>query len=175
MRASRQAWDLAHAWASATSDLALTAKIELQLRQRVEQCVATLTSNYSGVPELLEGAMDYQYTSRLEDSAAKARVAAIRTQASKLGDDASARNRLGFAAEHYDVAGDDAKANAARERQKKLAMDKMQPSIDQMRKQGEQIQKEFSDPAKVQAMREQALAMQKSLQQQKQVNAAGCK
>jgi len=171
IKASRDALGLVRSWGSATNDLALSARIETQRKQRIEQRVATLTKNYSGAPKLLEDAMDYQSSALLEDSVAKVRIDAIKAQALRLGDEASARQRLMLAAEYYDVAGDDAKATAARDQQQKAAMTRMQPSIDQMKKQAEQMQKEFSDPAKIQAMREQALAMQKSLQQQKQAHA----
>jgi hypothetical protein len=171
IKASRDALGLVRSWSSATNDLALSARIETQRKQRIEQRVATLTKNYSGAPKLLEDAMDYQSSALLEDSVAKVRIDAIKAQALRLGDEASARQRLMLAAEYYDVAGDDAKATAARDQQQKAAMTRMQPSIDQMKKQAEQMQKEFSDPAKIQAMREQALAMQKSLQQQRQAHA----
>jgi predicted RNA-binding Zn ribbon-like protein len=52
-------------------------------------------------------------------------------------------------------------------------MAKMQPSIDQMQRQAAEIQKEFSDPAKVKAMQEQARALQRSLQEQQKAKAAG--
>ena len=50
-------------------------------------------------------------------------------------------------------------------------MTKMQPSIDAAQRHAEELKKEYSDPAKVQAMREQAEAMRKSMQQQQQSNA----
>ncbi len=43
----------------------------------------------------------------------------------------------------------------------------MQPSIDQARKQAEEIQKQFSDPAKVEEMKRQAAAAAKAIQEQK--------
>jgi hypothetical protein len=45
-------------------------------------------------------------------------------------------------------------------------MQKMQPSIDAARKQAEELQKQFGDPAQVAAMRAQAEATRKNLQQQ---------
>jgi hypothetical protein len=47
----------------------------------------------------------------------------------------------------------------------------MQPQIDSAQQQAAQMQREFSDPAKVEAMRQQALAMQKRLQEQQKTQA----
>ena len=65
----------------------------------------------------------------------------------------------------------DDKARASQELSQQAAMSKMQPSIDQMRKQAEEMQKAYSDPAKVEAMRQQALAAQKAIKAQQQANA----
>jgi hypothetical protein len=45
-------------------------------------------------------------------------------------------------------------------------MKKMQPAIDQARKQADAMQKELSDPAKVAEMQKQAEAARKALQEQ---------
>ena len=92
-------------------------------------------------------------------------------QAAKLGDEASAKQRFGLAADYYGVAREEQKAQAARDKQQKLAMARMQPSIDQMQKQAEQMRAQFSDPQKVKEMQEQARAMQKQLQARQQANA----
>lgn len=47
----------------------------------------------------------------------------------------------------------------------------MQLNIDDARRQAERVHKQFSDPAKAQAMREQAEAIRKSLQEQQQSSA----
>lgn len=171
LKTSRKALELVHSWSAATTDLALGEKLSAQRNQRLEQRVATLTKSYSGAPALLEAAITYQLAAHTEDAAKRARVAAIKSQASQLGDASNARQRHGLAAEYYSVAGEDAKAQAARDTQQKLAMNRMQPQIDQMKQQAEQLQKQFSDPAKVQALKDQALATQKRMQQQQQANA----
>lgn len=171
LKTSRKALDLVHSWSAATTDLALGEKLAAQRNQRLEQRVATLTKSYSGAPALLEAAIAYQLSVHAEDATKRARVAAIKAQASQLGDAANARQRHGLAAEYYSVAGEEAKAQAALDTQQQLAMNRMQPQIDQMKQQAEQLQKQFSDPAKVQAMKDQALATQKSMQQQRQTNA----
>jgi hypothetical protein len=71
-----------------------------------------------------------------------------------------------LASEYYDVAGNDAKAQAVRDLDKKNAMAKMQPSIDAMQRQAEQLRAQYSDPAKIKAMQEQAAALRASMQQQ---------
>jgi hypothetical protein len=172
LKGSLRALELARSWASATSDRALSEKIEAQRNQRLEQRAAILIKSYASAPDLLEAAISYRMAVHNENDGAKqASVATIKSQAEKLGDAANASQRYTLAAEYYGVAGQDAKAQAARDTQQKLAMTKMQPQIDQAQKHAEQLQREYSDPAKVQAMREQALAMQKSLQEQQKANA----
>jgi hypothetical protein len=172
LNASLNALELVQRWASATNDRAQSEKIEAQRNQRLEQRAATLTKSYASAPELLDTAISYRAAIRTENDGAKqASIAAIKSQADKLGDAANANRRYNLAAEYYGIAGQDAKAQAARDTQQKLAMAKMQPQIDQAQKQAEQLQREYSDPAKVQAMREQALAMQKSLQEQQKAKA----
>ncbi|MFL6575789.1 MAG: hypothetical protein ACJ8MR_04190 [Povalibacter sp.] len=172
LKGSLRALELVQTWATATNDRTLGEKIEAQRNQRLQQRATTLVKNYSGAPDLLEAAIDYQMAVRSENDAGKqTQVAAIKTQAGQLGDAANAKQRYELAVEYYDLADQDAKAQATRDTQQKLAMAKMQPQMDQAQKYADQLKKEYSDPAKVQAMREQALAMQKSLQEQQKANA----
>jgi hypothetical protein len=168
LKISRKALSLAQSWSRASNDLGWSKQADAQIRQRIEQRVATLTKSYAGAPDLLEAAIDYQFSVFDNEEGNKARVAAIKAQAGKLGDEANAKQRYGLAAEYYSLADQDAKAQAARDTQQKMAMSKMQPSIDQMQQQAAQWQKEFGDPAKVKAMQEQAAAMQESMRQQQQ-------
>jgi hypothetical protein len=170
LEASRDAFSLVQLWIGASSDRAWSDKTRAQRQQRLEQRVATLTKSHAGAPELLEAAIDYVHAMHLENS--DAQVAAIEAQAGKLGDEARAKHRPGLAAGYYDVARQEARAQAAQEESKQLAMAKMQPSIDQMQRQAAQLQKELSDPAKVKAMQEQARALQRSIQEQQKANAA---
>jgi hypothetical protein len=171
LKPSREALSLVQSWAGASIDRAWADATEARRAQRLAERVATLTKSYSGAPKLLDEALTYQLSINLDHNVNQAKVAAIRTQASKLGDDANAKQRLGLASEYYEVARQDAKAQAARDKQQQLAMARMQPSIDQMQKQAEAMRAQFSDPAKVKEMQEQARALQKSLQQQQQTNA----
>jgi hypothetical protein len=94
------------------------------------------------------------------------KLSAVRAQALKLADEANAKSRYTLAAAYYDVADARDKAEAVREHGRQVAMQKAQPSIDQMRKQAEAIQQQFSDPAKVAEMKKQAEAARKALQEQ---------
>jgi hypothetical protein len=170
LKQSRDALSLVHSWSVATRDDSLRNKLDAQRKERAEQRAAVLTQKYSGAPKLLEAAMDYYYAAA-DHEAAQATVAKVKAQAERLGDEANAKDRHALAAEYYSVAGNDAKAQAARDAQQRLAMAKMQPSIDAAQQQAEAMKKQFEDPAKVQAMREQAEAMRRSLQQQQQQNA----
>ena len=170
LKQSRKTLETLRAWASATRDADLAKLATTEFNKRIESHIATLSQRYSGAPKLLEGAIDYAYLLNPDSAAAETRVAKLKAQASSLGDQAGSKQRHALALDYYGVAGDDAKAQTARERMNKAAMAKMQPSIDDMQKQAMQLQAQFSDPAKVRAMQEQAQAMRASLQQQ-QTNA----
>jgi hypothetical protein len=167
MKDSRKALELMRDWGRNNGgNEALQKLMETQVKQRAEQHAQLLPQKYSGAPKLLEDASDFIHLLDLERAKEEARVTAVRAQAMKLGDDANAKQRYTLAADYYQVAGDSAKAQATRTKQNQLAMQKMQPSIDAAKRQAEELQKQFSDPAKVQAMREQAEAARRSLQQQ---------
>jgi uncharacterized membrane protein (DUF106 family) len=106
-----------------------------------------------------------------DDATREARVATIRQQAAKLGDEAAAQQRLGLAADYYRVARLDDKAQQMRDQQQQLAMSRMQPSIDAARRQAEELQKAFSDPQKIKELQEQARQIQKALEAQQRANA----
>jgi hypothetical protein len=166
MKSSREALALMRSWASASNDPQLTRQTEAQLVQRAEQHAQLLAQKYNGAPRFLEDAMDFVSIQNLEDAKRESRIAGLRAQASKLGDAASAKSRYVLAAEYYDTARDTAKAKAMRDKQAQIAQQKVQPAIDEAQRQAAELQKAFSDPAQVQAMREQAEAAKKSLQQQ---------
>jgi len=171
LKESRATLDLVHRWSAVTTDATLSQKFVSQLAERREQRASSLAQKYSGAPPLLQAAIDYYGGEGSEQSVMAARVPLIRAQALRLGDAAMAGKRYTLAASYYEVADADAKADAAREEQRRMAMNKMQPAVDQMKKQAEALRKEYSDPAKIQAMREQAQAAQARLKQQQQDNA----
>jgi hypothetical protein len=172
IKSSREALQAMRMWGLNGGDERLAKQAEAAFTQRADQHAQLLVQKYSGAPKLLDDAMTFVTMQSLDRAKTDARIAAIKAQAAKLGDEASAKKRYLLAAEYYDVAGDSAKAEAARQKQNQLAMQKMQPQIDAAQRQAADLQKEFGDPAKVQAMREQAEAARKAIQQQQAAQAA---
>lgn len=165
IKASREALGRLRFWGIRARDPEFAKTVLARTSQLVEQRASTLRQKYSGAPKLLEHAMDYYHVLGTEDSKARAEIAATKAQALKLGDEANAKQRLALAADYYSAAGQSEKAQAARDRQQQLAMQKMQPAIDQARKQQEELAKQFGDPAKVEEMRKQAAAAAKAMQE----------
>jgi hypothetical protein len=153
-------------WGFAVQDQKLAATVAAKVAQLSEQRATTLRQKYFAAPKLLDEAMSYYRLPASDNSKAEAQVVAVRTQALKLGDEANTKNRYTLASDYYEVADADDKAEAVRERSRQVAMQKMQPSIDQARKQAEAMQKQFSDPAKVAEMQKQAQAARQAMQQQ---------
>jgi len=163
-RASRDALTVLRQWAGVTRDADLSRSAERAFVERIEAHVAVLTQRYSGAPKLLEAAMDYARMRTENYAAIDAQVAKIKSQASRLADQAGSKGRYQLAADFYSVADQDDKAQAMRDRQRQVAMQNMQPSIDAMQRQAEQLRAQFS-PETVKAMQAQAEAMRRSLQQ----------
>jgi hypothetical protein len=166
LKASRANLRTLREWGSVTRDAALASSVEKAYVQRIEHHVEALIQRYNGAPKFLDDAMDYQHMLFPETAQAEPRIAKVKALANKLGDEASAKQRLILASEYYDVAGNEAKAQAVRNQDKQNAMAKMQPSIDDMQRQAEALRAQYSDPAKVKAMQEQAAALRASMQQQ---------
>jgi hypothetical protein len=152
-------------WAANTVDEAQRAKLAARVAQIAGQRATVLTQNYSGAPELLNAAMDYERLAEDDAGRLEARLAQVRARAQSLGDAAGARRHFALAADYYDAAGLADKAAAAREQRNQLAMARMQPDIGAAQQQAAELQKAFGDPAAVAAMRAQAEAMRRSLQQ----------
>ena len=170
---SREALQTLRSWSSTVEDKNLSASVAAKVAQICEQHANTLRQKFFGAPQLLRDAMDYYYLPASDNSTVEPKVAVVRAQALKLGDEASAKNRYGLAGAYYDAANADDKADAVRERGRQAVMKKMQPSIDQARKQADAMAKEFSDPAKVAEMQKQAEAVRKSMQEQQAGAKAG--
>ena len=169
---SEEALELMRRWSKVTDDAALAKATEAQVAQRAEHHAQTIVQKYSGAAALLTNAITFVELIGLDDAKQAARVTAIKAQASKLGDEANAKARYLAAMEYYQVSGEKAKGEAIQAKVQQQAMQKMQPGIDKALKQAEEMQKQFGDPAKVQAMREQAEAARKAMQQQQsQANA----
>lgn len=168
LKTSRRALDSMKMWGMTGSDDKHHQATQARFEQLVEQRATSLRTKFYGAPKLLEDAMDYYRARNSDEAQLNGELRAIRSQALQLADQANDKQRYLLASEYYNVAGDSAKAEAARTRQQQLAMQKMQPAMDEARKQAEELQKQFGDPAQVAAMRQQAEAARKSLQQQQQ-------
>jgi hypothetical protein len=168
LQTSRRALESMKMWGMTGSDQKHHQMTQARFEQLVEQRATTLRTKFYGAPKLLEAAMDYYRARNSDQVQLEGELRAIRSQALQLANQANDNQRYLLASEYYDVAGDSAKASAARTKQQQLAMQKMQPAMDEARKQAEELQKQFGDPAQVAAMRQQAEAARKNLQQQQQ-------
>ena len=173
VKVSRDALNNLRMWGLTVQDQKLGSTVAAKIAQLSDQRATTLRQKFAGAPKLLEDAMDYYRVPQSDK--VDVQVAAVRSQALKLGDDANAKNRYALAAAYYEVAGADDKAEAVRQRGQQAAMQKMQPSIDQMRKQAEAFQKQYSEPAKVAEMQRQAEAARKAMQEQQATSKANNK
>jgi hypothetical protein len=165
-KASRRALASLKMWGMTGNDEKLHKSTQARFVQLVEQRATTLRTAFHRAPKLLEEAMDYYRMVNGDQVQLDGELRAIRSQALQLANQANDAQRYILAAEYYSVAGESAKAEAARAKQQQLAMQKMQPSIDEARKQAEEMQKQFGDPAQVEAMRRQAETARQNLQQQ---------
>ena len=177
VKVSRESLQNLRDWGEAVQkqDPKLAATVAAKVAQLSEQRATTLRQKYFGAPKLLEDAKEYYRVPPRENSKADVQIAAVRTQALKLGDEANSKSRWVLAADYYGVADADDKADAVREHARQLAMQKMQPAIDEAQKQAEAMRKQFSDPAKVAEMQAQARAAQKAMQEQQASSKAGNK
>jgi hypothetical protein len=153
-------------WSEVERAPTIQASIKAQLVKRAEERAGALTTSYNGAPELLEAAKDY--ASAFEDlKPAEPRLAAIKSTARKLGDEAEAKGQLGLAYNYFKVADDGVKARAVQKRHEQIALKKMQPDIDEAKRAAASLREQYSDPAKVEAMRKQAMAMQAAMRAQR--------
>ena len=175
VKVSRDALNNLRMWGLTVQDQKLAATVAAKVAQLSDQRATTLRQKFAGAPKLLEDAMDYYRVPASDNQKVEVHVAAVRSQSLKLGDDANAKNRYSLAAAYYEVADADDKAEAVRQRGQQAAMQKMQPSIDQMRKQAEALQTQYGDPAKVAEMQRQAEAARKAMQEQQATSKANSK
>jgi hypothetical protein len=152
-------------WSQVEPDETVRASILTKLLRRAEERAATLMASYNGAPEFLERAQDY--CSAVHDlKPAEPRIASIKALAGKLGDEAEAKGQLVLAGSYFQVADDRAKAQAVQKRQEQIGLKKLQPDIDASKRLAESMREQYSDPAKVEAMRKQAMAAQAAMQAQ---------
>lgn len=169
---SRDLLQLARTWANRLPDAQREPLLQ-QAAARHGERAATLAAQYAGAPVLLENAIDYEHARESDPTLARPRVAKLQAQALSLGTAAERAQKYGLAAGYYSVAGDDARAEAAREKQRQLAMAKMQPQIDAAKRDAEALQARFSDPSEVAAMQREAEAARARLEQQQKAAKAG--
>ncbi len=107
MQASREALQQASEWAKRSGDKAssLQAGVDKRGRERGE----LLLTKYAGAPQLLEDAI--AYFGRVD---ANDRIAAVHKAATAQGDAAQKRSQLALAAEFFQLAGDDKRAETLR-------------------------------------------------------------
>jgi len=172
LKDARTALDNLKMWGVTSSDAQLSKTVATKVAQLAEQHATTLRQKYSGAPKLLEDAMDYYRALGSENPKVGASIGSVRAQALKLGDEASAKQRLNLAAEYYDVANASEKAQAARDRMQAVAMQKMQPSIGQAQKQAEALAAQYGSPEQVAELRKQAEAARKAMQEQQAASKA---
>lgn len=163
MKTSRDALQAMRMWGVNGNDEEFGKSVATRVTSLVEQRATLLRDKFFNAPKLLGDAMDF-YRVLGSEAGVGGKIKAIRSQARQLAADADAKQRYGLAAEYYNVAGDDAAAEASRQKQQQLAMQNMQPQIDAAQKQAEEIQKQFGDPKAVEAMRQQARAAQARIQ-----------
>lgn len=164
---SRSLLQLARDWSNRAPE-AETQSLEAQTRARLEQRAATLATTYAGAPKALEAALAYHGMITFGDSTQlQPRVAKVKSQALQLGTAAERAGHLSIAIDYYDVADESARADAAREKQRRLAMRKMQPQIDAAQQQAAALAKQYGDPAQAEALKRQAEAAKAAMEQQK--------
>jgi hypothetical protein len=168
LKTSRRALESMKMWGMTGSDEKHQQATQARFQQLVEQRATSLRTKFYGAPKLLEDAMDYYRAVNGDQAQLEGQLRAIRSQALQLANQANEKQRYMLASEYFEVAGESARAESVRAKQQQLAMQKMQPAMDEARKQAEELQQQFGDPAQVAAMRQQAEAARKNLQQQQQ-------
>lgn len=166
LKLSRAELELSHQFAMLTRDPVQEAGLTKRRVERLVQRANTLVQKFSGAPALLVAAWDYQFSASDGESETERnrRLVPIRELANRLGDEANAKQRLTLAADYYAAANERAKAQAARDRQNRLAQQKMQPDVDHLKRQAEALKASLGDPSRIQAMKAQAEAARKVLQ-----------
>lgn len=166
LKKSRARLETLYRWGEVSRDTELTAAVRKSYRERIDRHVDLMVQRYSGAPKLLDEAIDYVRLLAVEGASVDGRVKSIQLVASKLGDNSQSRKRFSIAAEYFDVADDEVRAQTAQDMLKQAMQAKLQPSMDAMQRQAAQIQAQFSDPERIKAMKAQAEAARTGLQQQ---------
>jgi hypothetical protein len=158
-------------WAKVSGDAALEKSTLALTNQRADQHAQILVQKYYGSPALFETAIKFVPLTGAEEAKQSARVASIKAQAVKLGDESNAQQKYLLAIAYYKAGGDEAKAKATQQKLSQLVAQKMKPAMEQGQKQAEALKQQFSDPKQIEAMKAQAEAAKKAVQQQQAANA----
>jgi hypothetical protein len=135
LKTSRRALESVKMWGMTGSDENHHKAAQARFVQLTEQRATSLRTKFYGAPKLLDDAMDYYRTVNTEDpTSLEGQLRAIRSQALQLANQANNKQRYMLAAEYYDVAGEDAKADAARARQQQQAQKRNKSSADNLEK-----------------------------------------
>ncbi|HSX84715.1 MAG TPA: hypothetical protein VLE50_04875 [Cellvibrio sp.] len=140
-----------------------------QLRKRIDSVKLAhadkLLTHYAHLPEVFSQAMDYYQEMDLTG-----KINQARKQANQFAEKAMADNFYERAARYYRIAGEDAKedlANMKYQEQSEQLSAEMSAGYAQ---QAAELQQLYNDPEKIRALQQQALEMQKQLQQQSDNN-----
>jgi hypothetical protein len=159
IEASRKLLRTALDWSRRVADSAVQGKLVAQIRGVAAQRAQLLVQKYFSAPDMLRAAIGYYST---QDH--KTEIAGVKTRARQLGADAEKRSALHLASDYYDVAGDREKSQALTAQANAQAQKKMQPDIEAAQRAAAEMQKTYSDPAKIAEMRRQAEEARKAMQ-----------
>lgn len=132
-----------------------------RLRARAAERGHELLGKWYQAPELLTAAADYFQLA--EDVSG---VDKVKRRAGELGERSQGDGRMLLAVQYFRVAGEDERAEQAIAMARENAAGGMQPSIEAQRRYAEQMRQDYSDPARIEAMRREAEAALRQMQQQ---------
>ncbi|HSN70074.1 MAG TPA: hypothetical protein VLT59_01135 [Steroidobacteraceae bacterium] len=155
LAASRKSLRLAREWAQRDRDESRARGFETRIAARYADRAKLLVEGYSAAPSLLAAAMDYYHESVADAALVEPDLRRVQTQAKRLGDQSASAGRYLAAADYYDVAGDDAAAQNARDQQSHAARAAMMPAMQAAQQQALEMARAFGTPEQVKALEQQ--------------------
>ncbi|MFO7276089.1 MAG: hypothetical protein DIU56_003550 [Pseudomonadota bacterium] len=165
LEASRRQLGLVHIWAGMISDRAVSERLAQRVSEIATQRAALLVQKYREAPSLLDAAMAYHGVAAGDPGLFEQRAGEVKRLALWLGDQAKSHGRYTLAAAYYEVADAKDRAEAMRETQRQLALQKMQPRIEQAQRAAQDLARSLGDPAQVSELRRQAEEARKAIEQ----------
>lgn len=165
LEASRRQLRLVHIWAGMISDRAVSERLAQRVSEIATQRAALLVQKYREAPSLLDAAMAYHGVAAGDPGLFEQRAGEVKRLALWLGDQAKSHGRYTLAAAYYEVADAKDRAEAMRETQRQLALQKMQPRIEQAQRAAQDLARSLGDPAQVSELRRQAEEARKAIEQ----------